>query len=78
MVVCSIHFQLVYVMPSTSGRAATYPKRADKLKFFYELKDLRDQLKAKKEESSGPEQAQEVAKQDETLCSPSAAVSHEE
>ena len=35
-------------MPSTSGRAATYPKRADKLKFFYELKDLRDKLKAQK------------------------------
>lgn len=36
------HTQPVYVMPSTSGRAATYPKRSDKLKFFYELKDLRD------------------------------------
>lgn len=35
-------------MPSTSGRAATYPKRADKLKFFHELKDLRDRLRADK------------------------------
>lgn len=32
-------------MPSTSGRAATYPKRSDKLKFFNELKDLRDRLR---------------------------------
>eukprot|EP00731_Ephydatia_muelleri_P001750 Em0001g1750a len=37
----------VYVMPSTSGRAATYPKRADKLKFFVELKQLRDNLRIK-------------------------------
>ena len=37
----------VYVMPSTSGRAATYPKRADKLRFFVELKQLRDTLRAK-------------------------------
>ena len=36
--------QPVYVMPSTSGRAATYPKRSDKLKFFHELKALRDRL----------------------------------
>ena len=41
-----IHTQVVYVMPSTSGRAATYPKRSDKLKFFSELKDLRDRLQA--------------------------------
>ena len=39
--------QAVYVMPSTSGRAATYPKRADKLKFFVELKQLRDNLRLK-------------------------------
>ncbi len=38
--------QLVYVMPSTSGRAATYPRRADKLKFFNELKDLTDKKRA--------------------------------
>ena len=31
-------------MPSTSGRAATYPSRQDKLKFFHELKALRDRL----------------------------------
>ena len=35
-------------MPSTSGRAATYPKRSDKLKFFHELKDLRDKRRAEK------------------------------
>ena len=37
--------QVVYVMPSTSGRAASHPRRVDKLKFFYELKELRDRLK---------------------------------
>ena len=37
-------------MPSTSGRAATYPKRSDKLKFFTELKDLRDRLRSEREE----------------------------
>lgn len=31
-------------MPSTSGRAASYPSRQDKLKFFHELKSLRDRL----------------------------------
>lgn len=35
-------------MPSTSGRAATYPRRADKLKFFYELKEQRDKLRSEK------------------------------
>ena len=40
-------------MPSTSGRAATYPKRSDKLKFFNELKDLRDTLRREKEEREG-------------------------
>lgn len=35
-------------MPSTSGRAATYPKRSDKLKFFHELKDLRDKRRLEK------------------------------
>ena len=40
--------QLIYVMPSTSGRVASYPKRADKLKFFNELKELRDDLRKKK------------------------------
>ena len=43
--------QIVYVMPSTSGRAATYPKRSDKLKFFNELKDLRDRLRREREET---------------------------
>lgn len=37
-------------MPSTSGRAATYPKRSDKLKFFHELKDLRDRLRSEKQQ----------------------------
>ena len=33
-------------MPSTSGRAATYPRRADKVKFFNELKDLTDKKRS--------------------------------
>jgi len=33
-------------MPSTSGRAATYPRRVDKLKFFDELKELTDKRRA--------------------------------
>lgn len=48
----TVHFtpiQAVYVMPSTSGRAATFPRRADKLKFFSELKELRDRLKKERE-----------------------------
>ena len=40
-----LYAQVIYVMPSTSGRAATYPRRADKLKFFLELKQLRDRLR---------------------------------
>ena len=40
-------------MPSTSGRAATYPKRSDKLKFFIELKDLRDRLHRREEGGRG-------------------------
>jgi G:T/U-mismatch repair DNA glycosylase len=44
---------VVYVMPSTSGRAATYPKRSDKLKFFSELKDLRDRLHRREEGGRG-------------------------
>ena len=43
--VTDLYAQVIYVMPSTSGRAATYPKRADKLKFFLELKQLRDRLR---------------------------------
>ena len=35
------------MMPSTSGRAASHPRRVDKLKFFYELKELRDKMKLK-------------------------------
>ena len=35
-------------MPSTSGRAASHPRRVDKLKFFHELKQLRDRLKLEK------------------------------
>ena len=44
--------QVVYVMPSTSGRAATYPRRVDKLKFFYELKELRDRLREQRSQLS--------------------------
>jgi TDG/mug DNA glycosylase family protein len=36
---------VVYVMPSTSGRAASHPRRVDKLKFFHELKALISRLK---------------------------------
>ena len=67
--------QLVYVMPSTSGRAATYPRRADKLKFFHELKDLRDKLKAQRDAGGSAVTAtatEETVKQNETVpCSPS-------
>ena len=35
------------MMPSTSGRAASHPRRVDKLKFFHELKQLRDNVKSK-------------------------------
>ena len=38
----------MYVMPSTSGRAASHPRRVDKLKFFHELKQLRDNLLKKR------------------------------
>jgi len=38
----------VYVMPSTSGLVAQYPRKEDKLIFFQQLKELRDQLKATK------------------------------
>ena len=31
-------------MPSTSGRTMSYPRRADKLRFFLELKEIRDRL----------------------------------
>ena len=41
-------------MPSTSGRAASHPRRVDKLKFFYELKELRDQIKIKKGLTTSP------------------------
>jgi TDG/mug DNA glycosylase family protein len=44
---------VVYVMPSTSGRAATYPRRSDKLKFFSELRDLRDRLRRERGERGG-------------------------
>ena len=46
-------------MPSTSGRAATYPKRSDKLKFFNELKDLRDRLRREREEREREEKEKE-------------------
>jgi len=35
----------VYVMPSTSGLVAQYPSRKDKLVFFNELRQLRDDMK---------------------------------
>ena len=38
-------------MPSTSGRAASHPRRADKLKFFIELKELIGRCKANQEQS---------------------------
>ena len=40
-------------MPSTSGRAATYPRRVDKLKFFNEVKQLRDSLQQRTQEDPG-------------------------
>ena len=40
-------------MPSTSGRAATYPRRVDKLKFFNEVKQLRDDIKQRKQTEPG-------------------------
>lgn len=46
--------QAVYVMPSTSGRAASHPRRVDKLKFFHELKQLRDDIKSKKRPLPNP------------------------
>lgn len=49
LTISCIYTQVVYVMPSTSGRAATYPKRSDKLKFFTELKDLRDRLRKERQ-----------------------------
>ncbi|EDV24834.1 uncharacterized protein TRIADDRAFT_6342, partial [Trichoplax adhaerens] len=35
----------IYVMPSTSPRTASFPTAKDKIKFFQELKDLRDNCK---------------------------------
>lgn len=51
----SLSSQVVYVMPSTSGRTQTYPRASDKLPFFLELKSLRDELKAKSAHYSSPE-----------------------
>jgi len=36
----------VYVMPSTSGLVAQYPRKQDKLVFFQQLKELRDERKS--------------------------------
>ncbi len=59
--------QAVYVMPSTSGRAATYPKRTDKLRFFNELKELRDKLREKRQQSSiQPEETSSTGEQSTT------------
>jgi len=43
----------VYVMPSTSGLVAQYPSRKDKLVFFNELKQLRDDVKRTSDISTG-------------------------
>lgn len=32
--------QMMYVMPSTSGRTMSHPRKSDKMVFFRELKDL--------------------------------------
>lgn len=48
--------QVVYVMPSTSGRTQTYPRASDKLPFFLELKSLRDELKANSVHHSSSEE----------------------
>lgn len=57
-------------MPSTSGRAASYPSRQDKLKFFHELKNLRDRLLLQKgkqsTEVSQPTICTEVSQQSST------------
>ena len=50
----SLSSQVVYVMPSTSGRTQTYPRASDKLPFFLELKSLRDELKANSVHHSSP------------------------
>ena len=50
----SLSSQVVYVMPSTSGRTQTYPRASDKLPFFLELKSLRDELKANSVNHSSP------------------------
>ncbi|CAB4038630.1 G T mismatch-specific thymine DNA glycosylase-like [Paramuricea clavata] len=36
---------VIYVMPSSSARTMTYPRKSDKLHFYNELKILRDNLK---------------------------------
>lgn len=41
-------------MPSTSGRAASHPRREDKLAFFHELKKLVDGLKQRRSDQPGP------------------------
>ena len=41
-------------MPSTSGRAASHPRRVDKLVFFHELKRLVDGLKQRRSDQTGP------------------------
>ena len=53
-------------MPSTSGRAATFPRRADKLKFFNELKDLKERLQS--------ERAGRIARTDSTSSAPTEQV----
>ena len=35
-------------MPSSSARTMTFPRKADKLRFFMEIKELRDEIKTAK------------------------------
>ena len=37
--------QVIYVMPSTSARAASFPRASDKVKFFTELKQILKRMK---------------------------------
>ena len=47
LVYIDIHFfiQVIYVMPSSSARTMAFPRKADKLRFYVEIKKLRDEIK---------------------------------
>ena len=68
-------------MPSTSGRAASHPRRVDKLKFFHELKQLRDNLLKKRDSTitttttSDPHPLNEDAQSSSHPTQPEVAVS---